>query len=498
MWDFPAACDDVLGDDVMKLLALYAASTLALTASNAGATAYVTDPAGGGQPFNNYQPSLVLTQSIGIQGIFPPRGGGGTSNGFIGMMHTFAGNFGPFGAPPALGQLLPISQNTALFSILGTTYGGDGKVTFALPNLIGQSVIGAGQGPGLEHFSLGQTAGSATVTLTEAQMPAHDHDYAPGMPTSPTGSNQPFDNYQPSLALNYMIAADGLFPSQDSGGGHTLIGEIGVFAGTFEPGGWLFADGRLLDIATYDTLFQVIGTTYGGDGQTTFALPDLRGRTIVGTGQGPGLEMVDLGEVLGTPEVTLTQSQMPSHDHGLPTGGTTDITGGNQPFDQHEPSLGLNYIIALQGVFPPRDGSGAVPDDVPYMGEIVAFAGGFAPKGWALAQGQLLSIAQNQALFSILGTMYGGNGQTTFALPDLRGRTILGSGFNQFGTFNVGDKIGSSYTTLSLNELPSHTHGYELAGAPGVPEPATWAMMIGGFALVGASMRRRKLAVAFG
>lgn len=455
----------------------------------ASAADYVTAPAGGSVPFSNYQPSLALTQTIAVQGIFPPRDCCGTAP-YLGMVHTFAGNFGPFGMPQTAGQLLPISQNTALFSILGTQYGGNGKTNFALPNLVGRTVIGKGQGPGLENFVIGQEAGAADITLTEANLPAHAHTFAEGV-TSITGSNMPFDNYQPSLAMTYMIATTGIFPSQGSGFGHTMIGEVGLFGGNFQPGDWMPADGRLLAIDQYDTLFNLIGTTFGGDGQTTFALPDLRGRAIVGVGQGPGLSPVSLGEMFGTPSATLTQNQMPAHSHDLPTGGATDPAGGSQPFSTEQPSLGLNYIIALQGVFPSQTGNGSVPDDTPYYGEIIAFAGNFAPKGWAFAQGQLMPIAQNQALFSILGTTYGGDGKTTFALPDLRGRTIVGAGLG----FDLGMKFGSETTTLTLANLATHTHDYSIAD--GVPEPASWAMMIAGFAAAGGAMRRRKTAVAF-
>ena len=95
----------------------------------------------------------------------------------------------------------------------------------------------------------------------------------------------------------------------------------------------------------------------------------------------------------------------------------------------------------------------------PYIGEIILFAGNFAPRGWAFCQGQILSIAQNTALFSILGTTYGGNGQTTFALPDLRGRVPVGTGQGPgLPSVNLGEQAGEPAHTLIATEMPAHNH----------------------------------------
>lgn len=163
-----------------------------------------------------------------------------------------------------------------------------------------------------------------------------------------------------------------------------FIGEIMLFAGNFEPKGWAFCDGRLLPIAQHTALFSILGTTYGGDGKTTFALPDLRGRAPIGQGQGPGLSNYSLGETGGQETVTLTVGQMPAHNHAFsdagqqPSGdavrvqtgssqtkiqqttgsansGVTQNTGGSQPHENRQPYLGVNYVIALQGIFPSRN-----------------------------------------------------------------------------------------------------------------------------------------------
>lgn len=168
---------------------------------------------------------------------------------FIGQIILFAGNFAPRGWALCNGQLLPIAQNTALFSILGTTYGGDGQTTFALPDLRGRVPIHPGQGPGLSPYQLGQRAGTETVTLTTQQMPIHSHGFTPGCSTDPpnaqspsnavpaqldtqtfgtepnasmrpgnstnAGGSQAHDNVQPYTCVNFVIALEGIFPSRN-------------------------------------------------------------------------------------------------------------------------------------------------------------------------------------------------------------------------------------------------------------------------------------------
>jgi microcystin-dependent protein len=396
-------------------------------------------------PVDNTQASLALTQAFVTTGIFPPRDGG-AGGAFLDEIFTFAFNFTPGGTLGANGQLLPIAQNTAVFSLIGTTYGGNGTTNFALPNLGGVTMIGTGQGPGLSPEQLGVRDGVSSVTLTRPQLP-------PDL----GGTSQAFDNYQPSLPVTYMICVSGIFPSRDSGGAaHDILGEVMPFAGDFTPADYLPADGRLLPISQYDALFALIGTTYGGDGMTTFALPDLRGRTIIGASTAD-----PLGALVGSPTVRLANNQTPN--------GFTN----EQPFDEREPSLALNYLIAISGIFPSRDGSGSIDPNIPFLGEVMPFAGNFAPAGWALCNGQLLPINQNQALFSLLGTTYGGDGRTTFALPDLRGRTVVGdhttNGVNGFST-DVGSQLGANFTTVTAAQLPT--------GPNPLPPPGTSANMI--------------------
>lgn len=165
-----------------------------------------------------------------------------------------------------------------------------------------------------------------------------------------------------------------------------FLGEIFLVPYNFAPRGFAFCSGQVLPIAQNTALFSLLGTTFGGNGQTTFALPDLRGRVPVGAGQGPGLSSIDLGEVGGQETVSLTQSQMPAHGHlasvtqagqastrpanQVPSAGGAyaasgdgstftpafvQSAGGNQPVPIAPPYLGLNYIIALEGIFPSRN-----------------------------------------------------------------------------------------------------------------------------------------------
>ena len=170
-----------------------------------------------------------------------------------------------------------------------------------------------------------------------------------------------------------------------------LLASILLFAGNCAPRGWALCDGQILAINQNQALFALLGTTYGGDGRTTFALPDLRGRVPIHMGQGPGLTNYVIGQTGGTENTTLLATNLPPHTHPLiatfEAGSTSDPTGaylgntgvldreynisgtrvqmnagaigftpgGSQPFKIIQPYLTVNYIIALQGVFPARN-----------------------------------------------------------------------------------------------------------------------------------------------
>ena len=387
-------------------------------------------------PDSNLQPALILNQAVQFTGIFPSRDFG-YPNASIGYIRTFASDR-EFQPAQAEGGLIPISFNTALFSILGTFYGGNGINSFGLPNLTGQIVVGAGG-----SYSVGQNVGNGVITIANSNMP-----------TTAGGSGQPFQNMQSGLAMNWIINVEGLYPV--SGGDITLdsIGVLSQFAGNFAPNGTMFAHGQLLNIADYSSLFAIIGTTYGGDGINTFALPDLRGRTAIGAGNG-----FTVGQVVGSDQTYLTNANLP-----------TQVGGGGVPVSNYGPSLVLNPVIITQGLYP-SDGRDFDSEENT-MSEIIFFAGNYTSFRNALpAIGQVLPIASNQALFSLLGTSFGGNGTTNFALPDLRGRAVVGEG----NGWTVGNYIGTSTFVIDYTDLPpvNLTANGSAPNLQGTPNPDT-------------------------
>jgi microcystin-dependent protein len=171
-----------------------------------------------------------------------------------------------------------------------------------------------------------------------------------------------------------------------------FVAEIRIFPFNFAPTGWAFCDGQILPLSQNTALFSLLGTTYGGDGKSNFALPNLQGASPMFYGQGPGLSLHDIGETGGETQVTLLESEIPSHSHSLqasardanlnapspsnalgrtspqklywqPSGApqlqalsnsTIAPSGGDQPHNNLMPFLALNFCIALQGVYPPR------------------------------------------------------------------------------------------------------------------------------------------------
>ncbi len=286
--------------------------------------------------------TLAMPQLVATSGWYPSQGFDQADPYFtMGMIHSFAGSIPAFGAPRAEGQSLPIAGNQAFYSlVIPPDLEAEEPVDFNLPDLNGRAAVGA--------------AGLA---------PATDQ----------------------TLPLAWLTATG-------SSAGAPLPGMLAMFVGSIVPDGWLAADGSLLGVPQTYRLFEVLGTAFGGNGTTDFALPDMKGAAPVGAGQGQGLENVRLGQK------------------------TSGAVRG----------VGLNYVIALTGTYPPMTGTASFPETGQYIGQLLPYAGSTAPAGWAFCDGSMLQIAEYQELFNLILTTYGGDGETTFAVPDLRGRMLVG------------------------------------------------------------------------
>lgn len=301
------------------------------------------------------------------------------------------------------GQILKAADHRALFAVLGTTYGGDGKKTFALPDMRGRINVHRGRG-----FNRGQAGGSEIADINAAQVPGHNHTASAAQPTggksyvgasasvmtaarpiaalnadptsiaAPAGGDNAHDNLQPYLCIHFIIALSG--DMEPVSLLDPFIGEIRLFAGPFTPKGWLRCDGQSLPVADSPELFAVLGTTYGGDGRNTFALPDMRGRTSMHAGLGEGLTLRNLGQSGGSEAVELAENQLPYHSHqtlAVPAAGAAGSTmlisapggapgvghtvvqdqllsdaGAGGAHNNMQPYAVLNYIVAEHGLVP--------------------------------------------------------------------------------------------------------------------------------------------------
>ena len=359
---------------------------------------------------------------------------------YIGQIMLVPYTFAPRGFADCAGQLLAISQFQPLFSLIGTTYGGDGTTTFALPDL--RSRVPVSQN---STWPLGSRQGEEGVSLQFDQIPAHTHAMncmtAGATQTSPggnmlagqgsrapmaytpnnvattdpdlnvmtlSGSSNPHENRQPYLGMRYVIATTpGLYPTggnasyeiaeeapepqaeyaaESTGGDDAFIGQLSMLGFNFAPRNWAKCDGQLLAISGNPALFSLLGTTFGGDGVTTFALPDLRSRVPIGNGQGPGLSVYNVGQRGGVETVALTEDQNPPHNHqtvqgnagatiadptnalisaqaqihsgsvaNLPMANSTIGISGGQAHSNIQEFLTINFCIALDGIFPSRN-----------------------------------------------------------------------------------------------------------------------------------------------
>lgn len=275
------------------------------------------------------------------------------------------------------------------------------------------------------------------------------------------------------------------------------MGEIKLFAFNFAPIDWKFCDGALLTTANNQHLASLLGSTYGGDGINTFALPDMRERVPIGIGRGEKLSKYwQLGEKFGEEKVRLTDGNLPSHSHccyisndeGNTDGPESSLlssakgeykiysplenkskmmymhsdsithTGENLPHENMMPSMALNYCICTNGIDPRGE-----EEDEPFVGEIKIFANNFAPLGFMQCHGSQMSINDyNYPLFSLIQYTFGRFGNN-FSLPDLRGKVVAHRGAKLWFT----ESIGFEYAELTPLNTPSHNHYMKVSSQRG-------------------------------
>ncbi|MBS7526928.1 tail fiber protein [Fusibacter paucivorans] len=270
------------------------------------------------------------------------------------------------------------------------------------------------------------------------------------------------------------------------------VGEIRLYANVHVPENWECCNGQTLSISDYQALYDLIGTTYGGDGTKTFALPDLRGRVPIHMGTSKESTVFKLGDKKGALAVQLTEAQLPEHTHMLmisseesevtvPEGNTISeppfnlfkefdpsekvlamaadtviATGGDQYHDNMQPYTSLNFIICVKEDTVDSEG---VEDDMPmsqFIGEVRAFPFGFVPEGWLACDGKILNEYDYFQLSSILGQTFGGVAPAhNFGLPNLNKRIPI----HNNPDFALGKMGGSEKVQIGISEMPKHTHG---------------------------------------
>ena len=320
--------------------------------------ALVLSAGGEGQAVENMQPYLPLSWCICVEGLWASRPGESmfAPPQLIGEIRFFGFNFAPGGWTLCDGALLRVTDgyNSTLKQLLGTHFGGDGKTTIRVPNLVGRIAVHKGQGPGLSAYTLEEQGGQNRVLLKANELPAHTHKAVlhcssePARRSSPVGAlpartdtksyglggesprhpdavqvpaeggaaSYPIENRLPTLSVTACLANAGMYPEPNERATlGSVLGQVSAFALDFTPGGWLACDGQLLNISEYRELFEVIGTKFGGDGQATFAVPDLRGRVVLGARQVAGQPARSFGQAGSAETIELTPEQLPAHQH---------------------------------------------------------------------------------------------------------------------------------------------------------------------------------------
>ncbi len=373
---------------------------------------------------------------VGVQGNVGATGATGpTGNqGLIGVTGNIGatGNDGAVGATGLTGATGPVGCNTA-----NTVLKSDGT------NATCSQIIDNGTGVGIGVASPVNLLDVRTSTIHTNAIQAINASVDSGTSWNPgtnyagvSGEGGQSSNQYEAGVYGYLIGA-----GQNSGGvvgaySSAIWGGLGYVDNTTTVWG-IYSQGNL----NIEGHLQMIDNNQAaGKVMTSDALGN-------GTWQNPtlGFNGVHQGNVVEWDT---------SGNHWVAKNITIGNTGGGQAVNNMQPYLVINYCISLVGIFPSRN------DGDPYIGEIELFGFNFAPNGWALCNGQTLPINQNTALFSLLGTTYGGNGTSTFMLPDLQGRTPIHMGTSaQFGTNYFEGEVGGTETnTITINQMPAHNH----------------------------------------
>lgn len=281
---------------------------------------------------------------------------------------------------------------------------------------------------------------------------------------------------------------------------YAWLGEIRIFAFPNIPMNWAPLDGRRLAINNYPWAPYFMGFSFSdGPGTGTFQLPDLRGRSAIGASPA-----FPLGSMSGSESWTITAEQMPTHTHTIVAwngasvvlpdkryfgpvedngkiaafniygasqpnvtlwSGTLGTAFAGAPHENRQPSMALNYSICLKGDIPQFNYADI--DEGACIGEVRIFAFANAPDGFVPCDGSLLPIKDNEQLYALIGTIYGGDGVKTFAVPNLSGRVPIGVGTGPGGsTYPLGAAVGTESVTLNDHQMPVHNHAVSVSTDP--------------------------------
>ncbi|HXI70028.1 MAG TPA: tail fiber protein [Verrucomicrobiae bacterium] len=260
---------------------------------------------------------------------------------------------------------------------------------------------------------------------------------------------------KPATTMTWMICISGIFPTSGENTGtmdSPYISEIRLFSGvssyeaSFNTSTWVPCNGQPLSIAQHSALFFLLNTTYGGNGTTTFNLPDLRGRVPIGAGSGPGLTPRTIGQTGGGDSVVLASNNLPAHIHGIPGTNTFSAGGGA--------AVGtMPAFIVLQPWIDDNNADNYEIGTIRWMAQSNSIPG-------LICDGRSLATSANNQLFTAIGYTFGGSGGS-FNIPDLRGRLAIGAGTGPGLTARtLGQSGGVETYTLLASDIPAHTHTY--------------------------------------